>query len=115
MKILQQHVTAKRKQLIKVHVDQPAVVKFMTPENYRRYKKGLTHRYWGGFTENPPAVFEVPQKGTFVAVVEKGAFNAYLDLKAHVEVCPPEFDYMNGVAQNETHAEMEVEYDDTLE
>lgn len=115
MKILSKSVQAKRSEILKVHVDQPAVVKFLTPEDYKRYKKGKTHRYWGGYTEESPARFEVPRKGSYFAVVEKGTFSNPVDLTARVEVCPPEFDYLNGMPENETHTAVEGEYDDTLE
>lgn len=115
MKILSKSVSGKRKQVIIVHVDKPAVVKFFTPQQFERYKKGLTHRYWGGMTENPPAEFEIPRKGQYYAVVEKGTFNTPIDLTARVEITPPKFDYMNGEPENETHSDVEVDYDDTLE
>lgn len=115
MKILSKSVYAKRKQMIIVHVDCPAFVKFFTPDQYNKYKKGLTHRYWGGYSETPPAKFEIPKKGRYYAVVEKGTFNTPVDLTAHVELTPPQFDYMNGIPENETHTEVEGEYDDTLE
>ncbi len=115
MKILSQSVYAKRKQVMMVHVDCPANVKFFTPEEYKKYKKGLTHSYWGGYTDSLPARFEIPRKGRYYAVVEKGTFNSPVSLSAHVEITPPQFDYMNGLPQNETHTEVEGEYDDTLE
>jgi hypothetical protein len=115
MKILQQPVDAKRKQVIKVHIDKPAVVKFFTPPEFKKYKKGITHKYWGGFAENSPARFEVPAKGRYHAVIELGAALAHQGVKGTVEVKNPEFQYMNGVPQNETHDKIDVEYDDTLE
>ncbi|TVR38635.1 MAG: DUF1883 domain-containing protein [Cryomorphaceae bacterium] len=115
MKILRQKIYGKRKQLIKVHIDKPAVVKFFTPEAFSRYKRGFTHDYWGGFTEESPAVFEVPKKGVYIAVVEKGTFTNPIEVTARVELTPPEFDYLNGVPENETHSKLEAEYDDTLE
>jgi len=115
MKILSQSVSAKRKQVVKVHVDRPAVVKFFTPDNYYKYKKGATHKYWGGFVETPPGRFEIPRKGKYIAVVEKGTFNNPVDLTARIEVSPPEFDYLNGQPENETQRAVIGEYDDTLE
>lgn len=115
MKILSQTVSAKRKQILKVHIDQPTVVKYFTPENYRRYKKGLTHNFWGGYVESSPASFEIPRKGSYVAVIEKGSFKNPIEVTGRVEVCPPEFDYLNGNPENETHTDVEGEYDDTLE
>jgi len=115
MKILQQPVNAKRQQVIKVHIDQPAVVKFFTPVEFKKYKKGITHKYWGGFAENSPARFEVPEKGRYHAVVELGTVKNTIQIKGKVEVKDPEFQYMNGFPQNETHDKIEVEYDDTLE
>lgn len=115
MKILSKKVSAKRKQQILVHVNMPAVVKFFTPKQFENYKKGLTYRYWGGFTETMPAQFEVPKKGDYYAVVEKGTYSNPVDLTAHVELTPPTFDYLNVEEENETHTHLETEYDDTLE
>jgi hypothetical protein len=115
MKLLQQPVYAKRKQVIKVHIDKPAVVKFFTPDEYAKYKKGVTHNYWGGFSENSPARFEVPRKGVYHAVIELGSMSNPIQVQGKVELRDPEFQYMNGVPQNETHENIEVEYDDTLE
>lgn len=115
MKILSKAIQGKRKQMIVVHTDKPTVVKFFTPNNYQRYKKGLTHRYWGGYVETPPAQFEIPRKGVYYAVVEKGSFNNPVELTARVELTPPKFDYLNVDPENETHTDVEVDYDDTLE
>ncbi len=115
MKILSRKVTAKKRQLISVHVDRSAIVKFFTPMQFEKYKKGLTHHYWGGFTEEMPAIFEVPQKGSYFAVVELGTYNNPIALTARVEVKPPQFSYLNVEEQNETRHQLETEYDDTLE
>lgn len=115
MKILSKSLYGKRKQIVLVHVDKPAVVKFFSPEQYKKYKMGRTHRYWGGYSESSPAQFEIPRKGQYFAVVEKGTFSQPVDLTARVEITPPKFDYMNGDPENETHSDVEVDYDDTLE
>lgn len=115
MKILSKSFHGKRKEVVTVHVDRPAYVKFFTPDQYHKYKGGRSHRYWGGHYEEMPAEFEVPCKGEYFAVVEKGTYNNPIELEARVEIGPPRFDYMNGSPENETHSDVVGEYDDTLE
>lgn len=115
MKILSKSFLGKRKHVVTVHVDRPAHVKFFTPDQYKKYKGGLSHQYWGGHYDEMPAEFEVPYEGEYFAVVEKGTFANPIELEARVEIGPPRFDYMNGSPQNEGQSILEGELDEALE
>lgn len=115
MKFLHKPFQAKPKDKIEVTFDKPTKVIFLERREFERYKKGITYRYHGGFAEESPVTFEVPYKGIWHAVIEKGTFKNPLDVSGNATLIPHKYDTLNGAEQMETRKREAQEYDDTLD
>jgi hypothetical protein len=89
MKFLHQTFEAQRSEIIEVEIDTPTKVKFMTGRDLKAYKMGKTHSYFGGLFEESPIRFVVPYDGKWTVVVEKGTYNAPLEVKASCRLTVP--------------------------
>ncbi len=86
MRFLHQRLKLKRKQMIKVHFSEPTNVKLLSAPEFKKYKLGKTHTYYGGAHTNSPASFEIPYDGIWHAVIEKGTYNNPIDVTGNVEL-----------------------------
>ncbi|MBK9176673.1 MAG: DUF1883 domain-containing protein [Flavobacteriales bacterium] len=64
-------------------------VKFMTGRDYKNYKLGKSHSYYGGLFEESPVRFVVPFEAVWNVVVEKGTFRSPIAVNAQCGVLPP--------------------------
>lgn len=83
MRILQKPIKAKKGQKIEVTFSQPTKVKLLSSIQFKKYRGGKTHRYYGGQCEESPAVFEVPYNDIWHAVIEKGNYNNPIDVEGN--------------------------------
>lgn len=98
MKFLHQQYQAKKKEIIEVEIDQPTKVKFMSGLDYKKYKLGRTHRYFGGLFEESPVRFVLPYDSVWSVVVEKGSWKEPLDVKSGCRVLQPNRTALSSVA-----------------
>jgi hypothetical protein len=89
MKFLYKVFEAKKKEIIEVDIDRPTKVKFMTGREFKKYKQGKTHTYFGGLFEESPVRFVIPFDSVWNVVVEKGKYFAPIDVKAKCALLPP--------------------------
>lgn len=89
MKFLHKTFELKKKEIIEVHIDVATKVKFMTGRDYKNYKLGKTHSYYGGLFEESPVRFVVPFEAVWNVVVEKGTFRNPIAVDAQCGVLPP--------------------------
>jgi hypothetical protein len=89
MKFLHKTFELKRKEIIEVDIDVATKVKFMTGRDFKHYKLGKTHTYYGGTFEESPVRFVVPFESVWNVVVEKGSLRAPIEVKATCRVIPP--------------------------
>jgi hypothetical protein len=82
MKFLYRKYPAKKKEIIEVRTDQPAMVKFMTAAEFKKYAGGRTHSYFKGQETDGAICFTLPYDGVWHAVVEKGTDPAMEELSA---------------------------------
>ncbi len=75
MRILQKPIKAKKGQQVEVTFSRPTKVKLLSAGEFKKYKRGKTHKYYGGWQETSPVVFTIPDDGMWHAVVEKGSYN----------------------------------------
>ena len=64
MKFLHQSIEAKKKEIIEVEIDTATKVKFMTGKEFKAYKGGKTHSFYGGLFEESPVRFVVTPQGS---------------------------------------------------
>ena len=100
MKFLHQQYQAKKKEIIEVEIDQPTKVKFMSGLDFKKYKQGRTHKYFGGLFEESPVRFVLPYDSTWNVVVEKGTWKSPLDVKANSRVLVPNRTALSSVASD---------------
>ncbi|WKZ67788.1 MAG: DUF1883 domain-containing protein [Flavobacteriales bacterium] len=98
MKFLHKTFELKKKEIIEVHIDVAAKVKFMTGRDFKNYKMGKTHTYYGGLFEESPVRFVVPFESVWNVVVEKGTFRNPLEVNAQCGVLPPNSTVRSSVA-----------------
>jgi hypothetical protein len=115
MKFLHKPFQAKPKDKIEVTFDRPTKVLFLERIHFERYKKGITYKYYGGFEEKSPVIFEVPYEGIWHAVIEKGTFRNPIEVTGNAKLIPHRYDTLNGPEQMETRKREPQEYDDTLD
>ena len=89
MKFLHQTLDAQRNEIIEVEIDTPTKVKFMTGRDYKAYRLGKTHTYFGGLFDESPVRFVVPHDAKWTIVVEKGTHRQPLEVHASCRVTPP--------------------------
>ncbi len=80
MRILQKPIKARKGQQIEVTFSRPTHVKLLSAAEYKKYQRGKTHKYFGGWQETSPVVFEVPGDGIWHAVIEKGNFSSPVEV-----------------------------------
>lgn len=56
---------------------------------YKKYKDGKTYNYRGGFAENSPIKFVLPESATWHVIVEKGSYFNPKNITASVQILPP--------------------------
>lgn len=76
----------KKGTIIKVTFSEPTKVKLMSSYNFKKYKKGKTHNYYGGHYDNSPIEFVIPADGHYNCVIEKGSFNNPKDVTGDVVI-----------------------------
>lgn len=89
MKYLHKQLKAGRNCIVVVNFDHPAKVMLLKDSEYRKYKDGQTYNYRGGFAENSPVKFVLPEGATWHVVVEKGSYFNPISIHASVQVLPP--------------------------
>ena len=89
MKFLHQTLEAQRNEIIEVEIDTPTKVKFMTGRDYKAYRLGKTHTYFGGLFDESPVRFVVPHDAKWTIVVEKGTHRQPLEVHASCRVTQP--------------------------
>jgi hypothetical protein len=72
MKFLYRKYPAKKGQCIEVELSAPAVVKFMTAAEFKRYAGGRTHTYFKGRLDDGTVRIALPFDSVWHAVVESG-------------------------------------------
>ncbi|MFZ1688072.1 MAG: DUF1883 domain-containing protein [Flavobacteriales bacterium] len=100
MKFLHQQYQAKKKEIIEVEIDQPTKVKFMSGMDFKKYKLGKTHKYFGGLFEESPVRFVLPYDSVWNVVVEKGSWKSPLDVKANSRVLVPNRKALSSIASD---------------
>lgn len=98
MKFLHQQYQAKKKEIIEVEIDQPTKVKFMSGLDFKKYKMGKTHKYFGGFFEESPVRFVLPYDSVWNVVVEKGTWKSPLEVKSTCRVLQPNRTALSSIA-----------------
>jgi len=89
MKFLHKTFELKKKEIIEVDIDVAAKVKFMTGRDFKNYKLGKTHSYYGGMFDESPVRFVIPFESVWNVVVEKGTFHNPVEVVAKCGVLPP--------------------------
>lgn len=84
MKFLYQRFNARRGQKVQVEFSTPTKVKLLSSSDFDRYRKCRTNSYYGGQYEKSPAIFEVPNDGEWVAVIEKGTHYNPMEVEGKV-------------------------------
>jgi len=115
MKFLHKPFQAKAKDKIEVTFDRPTKVLLIEKREFERYKKGITYRYRGGYSENSPVEFTIPFDGVWHAVIEKGTYHHPINVTGNAKLIPHRYDTLNGPEQMETRRREAQEYDDTLD
>lgn len=100
MKFLYRTFEAKRKEIIEVEIDKPTKVKFMTGREYKAYRMGRTHTFFGGLFEESPVRFVIPFDSNWTVVVEKGTHAEPLEVHASCKLTPP-----NGLVRSSVAAD----------
>jgi hypothetical protein len=90
MKFLYRKYPAKKKEVIEVHLDRPAKVKFMTAGEFRKYAGGRTHAYFNGLDSDGRVRFTLPFDSVWHVVVEKGGDPLLMDLRANTVLRMPD-------------------------
>ncbi|MCC7502299.1 MAG: DUF1883 domain-containing protein [Flavobacteriales bacterium] len=98
MKFLHKQYQAKKKEIIEVELDRAAKVKFMTAMDFKQYKNGRSHKYYGGLFEESPVRFVIPHDAVWYAVVEKGSSAAPQDVVASTRLMLPNRAVVNSLA-----------------
>lgn len=98
MKFLHKTFEIKKKEIIEVTIDQPTKVKFMTGRDFKAYKLGKTHSYFGGMFEESPIRFVVPYDAVWNVVVEKGTFREPLEVMSQCGVLLPNSTVRSSIA-----------------
>lgn len=83
MRILQKPLKAKKGDLIEITFSKPTMVKLLSEGDFRKYKRGKTHKYYGGWQEQSPVTFTVPEGGLWHAVIEKGTYYNPIDVEGN--------------------------------
>jgi len=89
MKFLHKTFELKKKEIIEVDIDVATKVKFMTGRDFKNYKLGKTHSYYGGLFDESPVRFVIPFESVWNVVVEKGTFRNPIEVNAKCGVLPP--------------------------
>ena len=89
MKFLHQTLEAQRNEIIEVEIDTPTKVKFLAGRDYKAYRLGRTHTYYGGLFDESPVRFVVPHDAKWTVVVEKGTHRQPIEVHASCRVTPP--------------------------
>lgn len=74
MNFLHQEFDVGPDDLLEVTLDGPANVMLLDSENYDRYRKGESFRYFGGLAKTSPMPLVPPQRGRWHVVVDLGGF-----------------------------------------
>jgi hypothetical protein len=98
MKFLHKQYQAKKKEYIEVELDRPARVKFMTAMDFKLYKNGRTHKYFGGLFEESPVRFVLPHDAVWYVVVEKGTLAEPNEVVANTRLMLPNRGVVSSVA-----------------
>jgi hypothetical protein len=87
-----------------VEIDVATKVKFMTGKDFKAYRNGKTHTYVGGLYEESPVRFVVPHDAVWNVVVEKGTYNAPIEVQASCRVMAPNNTVHTSIASDDPHA-----------
>lgn len=98
MKFLYKQYPAKKKEVLEVTIDRSTKVKFMTAAEFKRYKNGRTHNYYGGTFDGPEVRLVVPFDSIWHVVVEKGTHQEPIQLKASCKLRAPDSSVLSTVA-----------------
>ena len=100
MKFLHKTFELKKKEIIEVDIDVATKVKFMTGHDFKHYKLGKTHSYYGGMFDESPVRFVVPFESVWNVVVEKGTFRSPIEVAAKCGVLPPNSTVRSSIASD---------------
>lgn len=64
--------------VVEVTLDKQANVRLMDDINFTKYKKGMQHQYYGGYTTKSPARLTAPRSGHWNLVIDLGGYLAQL-------------------------------------
>lgn len=98
MKFLYKQYQAKKKEIIEVEIDQPAKVKFMTAVEFKKYRMGKTHTFYGGRFEETPVRFVLPFDSMWHVVIEKGPRREEVGVKASSRLLMPDRQITTSIA-----------------
>ena len=87
MRFLHRKYSAKRHEAIQVELDGPAIVKFMTATEFKKYAGGRTHTYFRGQGDERVLRFTLPFDSIWHAVVEQGKDGGLANAKS--KLCEP--------------------------
>ena len=86
MKFLHQQLRLDKGQKVKVEFDTPTRILLMDENNFIKYKRGRTYTYFGGSFEDSPVAFEIPFKGVWHPVIEKGTYKNPIEVKGTITI-----------------------------
>lgn len=98
MRFLYKQFQAKKKEIIEVEIDQPTKVKFMTASEFKKYKKGKTHSFFGGRFEESPIRFVLPFDSMWNVVIEKGSYHEPMQITASCRLMMPDRQVTSSIA-----------------
>ncbi len=88
MKYLHKQVKAGRNCVVVVNFDQPCKVMLLKDSQYLKYKDGKTYDYRGGFSENSPVKFILPEGATWHVIIERGSYFNPANINSSVNILP---------------------------
>ncbi len=78
--------------VVQVKLESHAYVRLIDDENYKLYRSGRNYKYFGGLTEQSPAIIKPPIKGPWHLCIDRGGGEGDLTASVHIiqEVAPDE-------------------------
>ena len=70
--------------VVEVTLDKQANVRLMDDINFTKYKKGMQHQYYGGYTTKSPARLTAPRSGHWNLVIDLGGYPGTVNASVRV-------------------------------
>lgn len=85
MDFLLSEVNLVSNQSVVVELDRAANVKVMDASNFQRYRRGESHRYYGGHAARSPVAIRPPCGGHWYVTVDLGGFSGRVRAAVRVQ------------------------------